>query len=147
MICSAVESISAGGSISDGETLVSSDGSVELGFFDSGTLRCYLGIWYKKISTRTVVWVANGDVYLNDTSGVLQLTNRGILVSSGGTEADIPICSSSQDPTENPLALSLGHVKSCCLHSQQHSVAELRLYGRHSPAGDEVREESSNGSL
>ncbi|KAK4750636.1 hypothetical protein SAY87_004118 [Trapa incisa] len=107
MICSAVDNIPAGGSISDGGTLVSPDGSFELGFFDPGNSRRYLGIWYKKISTRTVVWVANRDVPLNDTSGSLQLTSGGILVLSNGTKGNattIWFSNSSQAPTETPVA-------------------------------------------
>ncbi|KAK9107001.1 hypothetical protein Syun_023012 [Stephania yunnanensis] len=44
------------------QTLVSSGGDFELGFFAPGSPNSfYVGIWYKKISIRTVVWVANRD--------------------------------------------------------------------------------------
>ncbi|XVF04042.1 hypothetical protein REPUB_Repub05bG0046700 [Reevesia pubescens] len=43
----------------------------------------YLGIWYKK-SVQTVVWVANREVPLNDSSGVAKVTNQGILVLLSG---------------------------------------------------------------
>ncbi|GKV50574.1 hypothetical protein SLEP1_g57276 [Rubroshorea leprosula] len=38
----------------DGRTLVSSDGSFELGFFSSGSSgrSCYLGIWFRKVSVQ-----------------------------------------------------------------------------------------------
>ncbi|OWM88703.1 hypothetical protein CDL15_Pgr002470 [Punica granatum] len=106
MLCSAVDTISAGGSISDGETVVSSDGCFELGFFDPENSKRYLGIWYKKISPGTVVWVANRNIPLNDTSGVLRLTNQGILVLSTETKANITIWSSSSsgEPVTNPVA-------------------------------------------
>ncbi|KAK9937523.1 hypothetical protein M0R45_014305 [Rubus argutus] len=69
-------------SIKDGETIVSTGGTFELGFFtpEGASGNRYVGIWYKKISVRTVVWVANRDTPLTDSSGVLQVTNPGILV-------------------------------------------------------------------
>nr|XP_011460727.1 PREDICTED: G-type lectin S-receptor-like serine/threonine-protein kinase At4g27290 [Fragaria vesca subsp. vesca] len=68
-------------SIRDGQTIVSTTGNFELGFFSpsTGSNNRYVGIWYKKIST-TIVWVANREAPLNDSSGVLQVTNPGILV-------------------------------------------------------------------
>ncbi|KAK4768044.1 hypothetical protein SAY87_003185 [Trapa incisa] len=107
MICSATDTIPAGGLISDGQMVASSGGSFELGFFDPGNSKRYLGIWYKKIASGTVVWVANRDAPLNDTSGLLQLSSSGMLVLSSGTkESILPIWSStsSHDPTENPVA-------------------------------------------
>ncbi|KAK4344159.1 hypothetical protein RND71_037253 [Anisodus tanguticus] len=46
--------------ITIGVTIVSSSGNFELGFFtpNNGT-RYYIGIWYKNISPKTVIWVAN----------------------------------------------------------------------------------------
>ncbi|GKV50477.1 hypothetical protein SLEP1_g57178 [Rubroshorea leprosula] len=53
--------ITSSTNLSDGGTLVSSDGSFELGFFSSGSTakRRYLGIWLKNIPVQNVVWVAN----------------------------------------------------------------------------------------
>ncbi|KAM5586615.1 hypothetical protein ABKV19_005509 [Rosa sericea] len=74
--------------IKDGQTLVSAGGSYELGFFSPGEVKGrYLGIWYT-FSTETVVWVANREVPLDDSSGVLKVTDQGVLVllnSSNGT--------------------------------------------------------------
>ncbi|KAM3696580.1 hypothetical protein ACB098_06G050900 [Castanea mollissima] len=86
----ALDTITPTLSISDGEseTIVSAGGSYELGFFSPGNSNSrYLGIWYKKISTtsRTIVWVANREVPLTDTSGVLTITHPGILVLINGT--------------------------------------------------------------
>uniref|UniRef100_A0A2N9FD60 Bulb-type lectin domain-containing protein n=1 Tax=Fagus sylvatica TaxID=28930 RepID=A0A2N9FD60_FAGSY len=79
-------------SIRDGDTIVSAGGSFELGFFSPGnSKRRYLGIWYKNISTttRTVVWVANREAPLTDTSGVLTITLPGILVLRNATNGII----------------------------------------------------------
>ncbi|KAE8677291.1 Serine/threonine kinase [Hibiscus syriacus] len=80
IISAIVDSIDAAHFIRDGETIVSASEIFEFGFFSPGvTGGRYLGIWYKK-STETVVWVANREVPLNDSSGVAKVTNRGILV-------------------------------------------------------------------
>ncbi|KAK4358390.1 hypothetical protein RND71_024000 [Anisodus tanguticus] len=43
-------------------TIVSSGGNFEMGFFTPGNnSNYYIGIWYKKISVQTVIWVANRD--------------------------------------------------------------------------------------
>uniref|UniRef100_A0A6N2NBM0 Receptor-like serine/threonine-protein kinase n=1 Tax=Salix viminalis TaxID=40686 RepID=A0A6N2NBM0_SALVM len=74
-------------SISDGETIVSPGESFELGFFSPGSSRNrYLGIWYKKISTGTVVWVANREAPLFDHLGVLKVTEQGDLVLLNSTK-------------------------------------------------------------
>ncbi|KAK9057003.1 hypothetical protein SSX86_024369 [Deinandra increscens subsp. villosa] len=63
------------------DTLVSATGVFELGFFQPGSSENrYLGIWYKQISVRTVVWVANRNHPLPDASSlVLKIGNEGIL--------------------------------------------------------------------
>uniref|UniRef100_A0A6N2MF89 Receptor-like serine/threonine-protein kinase n=1 Tax=Salix viminalis TaxID=40686 RepID=A0A6N2MF89_SALVM len=77
-------------SLSDGGTgtLVSKDGSFELGFFSPGSSRNrYVGIWYKNIPIRTVVWVANRKNPINDSSGFLMIDNTGnfVLVSNNNS--------------------------------------------------------------
>ncbi|KAK7319581.1 hypothetical protein RJT34_04304 [Clitoria ternatea] len=68
--------------IKDGDVLVSKDrGNFALGFFSpKNSTNRYLGIWYNKISEQTVVWVANRDTPLYNTSGVLSINNHGNLV-------------------------------------------------------------------
>ncbi|CAL5393253.1 unnamed protein product [Camellia sinensis] len=55
----------------------------ELGFFSpwngSSTMNYYVGIWYKRISVQTVVWVANRDYLLTDPSAVLSISADGNL--------------------------------------------------------------------
>ena len=66
---------------SENMTLVSKDGSFELGFFNPGSSKnLYLGIWYKNIPVQTVVWVANRLNLINDLSGVLMVNSSGSLV-------------------------------------------------------------------
>ena len=67
-------------------TLVSKDGTFELGFFNPGgsSSNRYVGIWYKNIPVRTVVWVANRDNPIKDNSSKLiinlTLNQQGNLV-------------------------------------------------------------------
>ncbi|KAK7262702.1 hypothetical protein RJT34_30278 [Clitoria ternatea] len=72
-------------------TLVSANGTFEAGFFSPETSNSrYLGIWYKSISPRTVVWVANTEAPLKDQSGVLEVDNdTGILRIMDGKGAKI----------------------------------------------------------
>ncbi|XAR56616.1 Non-specific serine/threonine protein kinase [Bertholletia excelsa] len=87
-----------------GETLVSADGSFELGFFSPGSSKnIYLGIQYKNKASGTKVWIANRESPLNDTSGVLKLTSQGILVLLNHTEGIIWSSNSSRN-MENPVA-------------------------------------------
>ncbi|KAK8545677.1 hypothetical protein V6N12_026506 [Hibiscus sabdariffa] len=84
IMSTAVDSIDTTHFIRDGETIVSASEIFEFGFFSPGvTTKRYLGIWYKK-SVETVVWVANREVPLNDSSGVVKVMNRGNLVLMNG---------------------------------------------------------------
>ncbi|GKV19864.1 hypothetical protein SLEP1_g30067 [Rubroshorea leprosula] len=95
--------ITSSQNLSDGRTLVSSDGSFELGFFspgNSGKSR-YLGIWYKNIPVQNVVWVANRCNPINDSSGVLMINNTGnlVLLNQSGS---VIWASNSKKEAQNP---------------------------------------------
>ncbi|KAF8030039.1 hypothetical protein BT93_E2459 [Corymbia citriodora subsp. variegata] len=81
----AANSISQGQLVRDGETLISSSGNFELGFFspENSSLR-YVGIWYHKISVKTVMWVANRDIPVSDKYGVLTVSSDGHLMVLDG---------------------------------------------------------------
>ncbi|GAB4850687.1 hypothetical protein Ancab_039908 [Ancistrocladus abbreviatus] len=102
--CIADDSINVTHSIKDGDTLVSANGNFELGFFSPGDPeRRYVGIWYKKIPVRTVIWVANRETPLLDSSGVLKLIeNPGILVLVNGSGGVIWSTSATRF-TQNPI--------------------------------------------
>ncbi|GJX79706.1 G-type lectin S-receptor-like serine/threonine-protein kinase isoform X1 [Tanacetum coccineum] len=77
---SAVDTLFSNQTLKDGDTIVSAGEIFQLGFFSpvNSSLR-YVGIWYKKISTGTVVWVANREVPVVDLTGMLKLSDKGIL--------------------------------------------------------------------
>ncbi|KAK8675369.1 hypothetical protein V6N13_033437 [Hibiscus sabdariffa] len=62
------------------EVIVSGGNIFALGFFSPGSsTNRYVGIWYHQIPVKTVVWVANRDNPINDTSGILRIDARGNL--------------------------------------------------------------------
>ncbi|KAL2336789.1 hypothetical protein Fmac_011235 [Flemingia macrophylla] len=75
----AIDSITSSQSIKDPETLSSKDGNFTLGFFTpQNSTKRYVGIWWK--SESTVIWVANRNQPLNDSSGVVTISEDGNLV-------------------------------------------------------------------
>ncbi|XP_034678403.1 G-type lectin S-receptor-like serine/threonine-protein kinase At4g27290 isoform X3 [Vitis riparia] len=106
-ISTAVDTITRNQHIRAGETITSAGGTFELGFFSPGNSKNrYLGIWYKKVAPRTVVWVANRESPLTDSSGVLKVTQQGTLVLVNDTNGIIWNSSSSrsaQDPNAQLL--------------------------------------------
>lgn len=89
-IAASTDSITTSQSLRDGETLVSDGGSFELGFFSPGASNDrYLGIWYKKIPIRTVVWVANRQNAVTDLSGSVTINSTGSLVLSNRTNSAV----------------------------------------------------------
>ena len=99
-----VDTITVNQLITDAETITSAGGSFELGFFSpANSKHRYLGIRYKKELNRAVVWVANRENPLNDSSGVLKVTSQGILVVLDGANKTLWSSTSSR-PAQNPNA-------------------------------------------
>ncbi|KAK3427068.1 hypothetical protein EUGRSUZ_F03372 [Eucalyptus grandis] len=104
LLSNALDTITTNQSIRDGENLLSAGGTFELGFFSAGNPpKRYLGIWYKKITTTTIVWVANRVAPLADASGTLRITSHGSLVLLNGNGSDI-WSSNSTILVRNPVA-------------------------------------------
>ncbi|KAL7583735.1 hypothetical protein Lser_V15G45258 [Lactuca serriola] len=77
----AVDTIYADQTIRDWETIVSAQGTFELGFFgECSSTNRYVGIWSKKGSCRHVILVFNRDTPLSNTSGELSITLQGSMV-------------------------------------------------------------------
>ncbi|CAN7134413.1 G-type lectin S-receptor-like serine/threonine-protein kinase At1g61360 [Brassica rapa] len=65
------------------QTLSSSDGSFELGFFSPNNTsqnHQYLGIWFKRITPRVYVWVANRETPATSLTANLTITSNGTLI-------------------------------------------------------------------
>ncbi|XP_027348621.1 receptor-like serine/threonine-protein kinase SD1-8 isoform X1 [Abrus precatorius] len=88
------------------QTLVSLNSIFELGFFSYTNSTWYLGIWYKTIhddTDKTVVWVANRDTPLENSTGFLKIGDKGNLVLFDQSQK--PVWSSNQTTatTINPI--------------------------------------------
>ena len=79
------DTITSSQSIKDPGNIVSNGNAFKLGFFSPvNSTNRYIGIWYGNISVCTVVWVANRETPLNDSSGVLTISEDGNLVVLDG---------------------------------------------------------------
>ncbi|XP_049365109.1 G-type lectin S-receptor-like serine/threonine-protein kinase At4g27290 [Solanum verrucosum] len=109
-ISSAKDTITTTDFLIEGKTIVSCDGSFELGFFSPGSFanNWYVGIWYKHddVPDKSVVWVANRETPLNNTSGVmLKIVDPGRLALV--TSANMSIWSTNSSrilSVKNPIA-------------------------------------------
>ncbi|GJY92579.1 G-type lectin S-receptor-like serine/threonine-protein kinase [Tanacetum coccineum] len=110
------DTMTANQTIKDGDTIVSSDGMYELGFFSPGKSKNrYLGVWFKKISKGTVVWVANRETPITDKSGVLKVSKDGnLLILSGDNNliwsSNSTVTISSNDPEVVVQLLNTGNL-------------------------------------
>ncbi|KAI3817669.1 hypothetical protein L1987_11465 [Smallanthus sonchifolius] len=78
----------------------------ELGFFSPGKSKNrYLGIWYKKISICTVVWVANRETPITDRSGMFKVSSDGNLVILSGGNTTVWSSNSMVSGRSNKLAV------------------------------------------
>ncbi|KAL4625377.1 hypothetical protein ACB092_05G021200 [Castanea dentata] len=79
--CTSLDTLTTNQFIKDGQSLISKHNKFALGFFSPGNSSYrYLGIWYVKVTPQTVVWVANRNHPIIDSSGVLSINQRGDLV-------------------------------------------------------------------
>ncbi|KAF6159074.1 hypothetical protein GIB67_032691 [Kingdonia uniflora] len=104
------DTLSQSQSILNNQTLVSASESFKLGFFSpsNSSMNRYLGIWFNKISNRTVVWVANRNHPLTDSSGILKLNENRNLVLLNGTNSVIWSSSSSEHTkADDPVIVQL----------------------------------------
>ncbi|KAL8237822.1 hypothetical protein R6Q59_018903 [Mikania micrantha] len=102
----AANTISANQTVGINETIVSPQETFLLGFFSPGnSTNHYVGIWYKKISKPTYVWVANRNTPLTDTSVELTLTAQGVLIIRNTTTGFIIWSSTNSSTTslKNPI--------------------------------------------
>ena len=76
------ETISANQSLSGDYTIVSAGEVFVLGFFAPGnTSNYYIGMWYKRDPTQTILWVANREKpALNRFSSELRISNSNLVL-------------------------------------------------------------------
>ncbi|XP_017640333.1 G-type lectin S-receptor-like serine/threonine-protein kinase At1g11330 isoform X1 [Gossypium arboreum] len=84
----ALDTVTPSKSIKDPEFIISQNGIFRLGFFSlANSSNRYVGILYHQIPVQTVVWVANRNRPLKDSSGILNISDDGnLVVLNGKTE-------------------------------------------------------------
>ncbi|KAG8385649.1 hypothetical protein BUALT_Bualt03G0067000 [Buddleja alternifolia] len=87
--CLETDTITSGVSINDPDTIISGRQVFKLGFFtpDNSTKR-YFGVFYT-VSEKTVIWIANRDKPLYDSSGTVTISRDGNLVLMNGRNETI----------------------------------------------------------
>ncbi|XP_010274340.1 PREDICTED: putative G-type lectin S-receptor-like serine/threonine-protein kinase At1g61610 [Nelumbo nucifera] len=84
------DSLTFNQTIRDGQTIISAGRIFELGFFSpEGSNNRYVGIWYHDLQPQTVIWVANREYALPDSSGILTLGKTGNLQILGAKQKAI----------------------------------------------------------
>ncbi|GLU23136.1 hypothetical protein SLE2022_391630 [Rubroshorea leprosula] len=80
------DTITPSKSIKYPETIISNGSKFQLGFFSpANSTDLYVGIWYKGIDpVKGVIWVANREKPLKDSSGALMISEDGNLVVLNG---------------------------------------------------------------
>ncbi|KAH9651198.1 G-type lectin S-receptor-like serine/threonine-protein kinase [Citrus sinensis] len=124
----ASDTISSSQSLSDGRTLVSKDGSFELGFFSPGSSKNrYVGIWYKNMPVKTVVWVANRINPINDSSGLLVVNQTGNLVLTSQDKSVVWSANLSKE-VRTPVVLQLLDSGNLVLRGERDGGSETYLW-------------------
>jgi hypothetical protein len=81
----AIDTIMSSQSIKDPDYIISKGSIFKLGFFSPvNSTNRYLRIWYNSISIFTIVWVANREKSLMDSSGLFTISEDGNLVVLNG---------------------------------------------------------------
>ncbi|KAG6385386.1 hypothetical protein SASPL_154221 [Salvia splendens] len=106
LFSTAADTITASARIRDGETLVSSNGVFQLGFFSlNNSTNRYVGIWYSNIPVPTYVWVANRESPLTGKNGALTVMAPGALSILNGTNGTVWSSTlTAPSPIPNPIA-------------------------------------------
>ncbi|CAN6683189.1 unnamed protein product [Malus baccata var. baccata] len=97
--CTSIDTIEMDQHVKDGDRLVSKGNIFALGFFSPRNSRSrYVGIWYvqnDQKGQKVVVWVANKNDPINDTSGVLTIDGYGRLLFYSNNMQNIPVWSTN----------------------------------------------------
>ncbi|KAG6386984.1 hypothetical protein SASPL_152166 [Salvia splendens] len=101
----AADTLSPNQTLSGDQTIVSSGGNFELGFFSPGkSSKYYIGIWYGKITEKTVIWVANREAPISDkNSAQLKISEGNLMLVN---ESQIEVWSTGLSTTDSRSSAS-----------------------------------------
>ncbi|RWR88168.1 G-type lectin S-receptor-like serine/threonine-protein kinase RKS1 [Cinnamomum micranthum f. kanehirae] len=95
-VCNSADTLTPIQSVRDGETLVSAGKKFALGFFSPGNSKNrYVGIWYNKIPDQAVVWTANRENPVGNSSGILTIKGGNLVLLDGGHNNNITLWSTN----------------------------------------------------
>ncbi|KAL9310284.1 G-type lectin S-receptor-like serine/threonine-protein kinaseRLK-Pelle-DLSV family [Arabidopsis thaliana] len=109
--------------LSMGQTLSSANEVYELGFFSpNNTQDQYVGIWFKDTIPRVVVWVANREKPVTDSTAYLAISSSGSLLLLNGKHgtvwsSGVTFSSSGYNVSERALWQSFDHLGDTLLHT------------------------------
>ncbi|KAK9116132.1 hypothetical protein Sjap_015079 [Stephania japonica] len=112
----ATDTIKQGELVNLGQTIVSSNGKFELGFFSPAKNKnYYIGIWYKKISVenKTIVWVANREQAVSCSTGsacYLSISSQGSLVIRSGVSNYVALMNVSSGRNTSATLVETGNL-------------------------------------
>ncbi|XP_058073096.1 G-type lectin S-receptor-like serine/threonine-protein kinase At1g11300 [Magnolia sinica] len=105
--CTAIDTITPTQFIKEGQSLISTGEIYQLGFFSPpNSKNRYVGTWFHNVPTQTVVWVANRENPLTDSSGVFRINGDGNLAVVDG-RGNILWSSNSSTAVKNSTATIL----------------------------------------
>nr|GMD83115.1 G-type lectin S-receptor-like serine/threonine-protein kinase SD1-29 [Ipomoea batatas] len=90
--CTAEHTLTQSQRLSVNQSLVSAGGMFELGFFSPGNSRkMYVGLWYKNVPARSILWVANREnpLVANDSASSLKIGRDGNLRLVDGEQTTV----------------------------------------------------------
>lgn len=97
LVSASADTIIEGQTLGLWQTVTSSSGVFELGFFSPQDSTFYLGIWYKKIEQKTVVWVGNRELPLTTSSPHLTLEQGNLVIVADKITYSVSNISSAQN--------------------------------------------------
>ena len=108
---SLLETLVQGQEVTNGDELVSAQGNFKLGFFTLQSNNYYLGIWYNDNRQRqdNLVWVANRDTPIFNTSGSLTIDGSGNLKISHDGGLPIVLYSGQEGSNTSAVLLDTGN--------------------------------------
>ncbi|RWR88188.1 G-type lectin S-receptor-like serine/threonine-protein kinase isoform X1 [Cinnamomum micranthum f. kanehirae] len=107
--CTSIDTITPIQSLRDGETLISAGEKFVLGFFspDNSSTNRYVGIWYDKIPVQTIVWTANRENPVKNSSGVLIIKGGNLVLVDGGHSNNSTLWSTNVSTAANYSSATL----------------------------------------
>ena len=111
-ICTATDTITSTQFIKDPEIMVANGSLFKMGFFSpANSTKRFFGVWYNASSLFTVIWIANRESPLSDSSGIATVSEDGnLLVLNGQKEILWSSNISSAAPNSSAQLLDTGNL-------------------------------------